>query len=301
MINRIDLHIHSNYSDGKFSPKEIIDMAKQNNVKYISITDHDNIGGYSNELFDYANKNNISLIPGVEISTKTDKCGIHVLGYNYDLNNEELKDQLCKLRNARHDYLRKVSNKLSNLGFIVNTNELDKIDSVTKGHIANDVVNNKNNKEQLIKFFGHLPNKGEFIETIMNEGCPAYVKKESITPKEAAKLIKNAGGKAVLAHPVAYTYEDNLTTEDIEKIVKDMNPDGLEANYIYFRKCENRKINEIDKWKQFAKDHKLFETIGSDFHDFNNLSPEIGLINEKIIYNETFVNNIIGNLINMKS
>ena len=135
----------------------------------------------------------------------------------------------------------------------------------------------------------------------MNEGCPAYVKKESITPKEAAKLIKNAGGKAVLAHPVAYTYEDNLTKEDIEKIVKDMNPDGLEANYIYFRKCENRKINEIDKWKQFAKDHNLFETIGSDFHDFNNLSPEIGLINEKITYDETFVNNIIDNLINMKS
>ena len=298
MINRIDLHIHSNYSDGKFSPKEIIDMAKQNNVKYISITDHDNVDAYTDELFDYANKNNVTLITGVEISTKTDKCGIHILGYNYDLNNKELKDQLCKLRYARHDYLRKVSNKLSNLGFIVNTNELDKIDSVTKGHIANDVVNNKNNKEQLIKFFGHLPNKGEFIETIMNEGCPAYVKKESITPKEAAKLIKNAGGKAVLAHPVAYTYEDNLTTEDIEKIVKDMNPDGLEANYIYVRKCENRKINEIDKWKQFAKDHKLFETIGSDFHDFNSLSPEIGLINEKITYDETFVNNIIDNLIN---
>ncbi len=298
MINRIDLHIHSNYSDGKFSPKEIIDMAKQNNVKYISITDHDNVDAYTDELFDYANKNNVILIAGVEISTKTDKCGIHVLGYNYDLNNKDLKDQLCKLRNARHDYLRKVSNKLSNLGFIVNTNELDKIDSVTKGHIANDVVNNKDNKEQLIKFFGHLPNKGEFIETIMNEGCPAYVKKESITPKEAAKLIKNAGGKAVLAHPVAYTYEDNLTTEDIEIIVKDMNPDGLEANYIYVRKCENRKIDEIDKWKQFAKDNKLFETIGSDFHEFNGLSPEIGLINEKITYDETFVNNIIDNLIN---
>ncbi len=298
MINRIDLHIHSNYSDGKFSPKEIIDMAKQNNVKYISITDHDNVDAYTDELFDYANKNNVTLIVGVEISTKTDKCGIHVLGYNYDLNNKELKDQLCKLRNARHDYLRKVSNKLSNLGFIVNTNELDKIDSVTKGHIANDVVNNKDNKEQLINIFGHLPNKGEFIETIMNEGCPAYVKKESITPKEAAKLIKNAGGKAVLAHPVAYTYEDNLTTEDIEIIVKDMNPDGLEANYIYVRKCENRKINEIDKWKQFAKDNKLFVTIGSDFHSFDEISPEIGLINEKITYDETFVNNIIDNLMN---
>lgn len=300
-MDRIDLHIHSNYSDGKFSPKEIIDMAKQNNVKYISITDHDNIGGYSNELFDYANKNNITLIPGVEISTKTDKCGIHVLGYNFDLDNKELVNQLCKLRNARHDYLHKMSNKLYELGYIVNINKLDKIDSITKGHIANDVVNNKSNEKQLIKYFGHLPNKGEFIETIMNEGCPAYIKKESITPKEASRLIKNAGGKVVLAHPVAYTYEDNLTNDDIEKIVKDMNPDGLEANYIYFRKCENRKINEIDKWKQFAKDHKLFETIGSDFHDFNNLFPEIGLINEKIIYNETFVNNIIDNLINKKS
>ena len=133
------------------------------------------------------------------------------------------------------------------------------------------------------------------------ENNTVEVARRDTMTKEASRLIKNAGGKVALAHPVAYTYEDNLTDDDIEKIVKDMNPDGLEANYIYFRKCENRKINEIDKWKQFAKDNKLFETIGSDFHDFNNLSPEIGLINEKIIYDETFVNNIIDNLIYKKS
>lgn len=187
-MDRIDLHIHSNYPDGKFSPKEIIDMAKQNNVKYISITDHDNIGGYSNELFEYANKNNITLIPGVEISTKTDKCGIHILGYNFDLNNKELVNQLCKLRNARHDYLHKMSNKLYELGYIVNINKLDKIDSITKGHIANDIVNNKSNEKQLIKYFGHLPNKGEFIETIMNEGCPAYIKKRIYHTKRSIKI-----------------------------------------------------------------------------------------------------------------
>ena len=296
MINRIDLHIHSNYSDGKFSPKEIIDMAKQNNVKYISITDHDNIDAYTDELFDYANKNNVTLIAGVEISTKTDKCGIHVLGYNYDLNNKELKDQLCKLRNARHDYLRKVSNKLSNLGFIVNTNELDKIDSVTKGHIANDVVNNKNNKEQLIKFFGHLPNKGEFIETIMNEGCPAYVKKNTCTPCEAAEIIRRAGGKVVLAHPIAYANEDGLTEDDIQKIVDDMKPDGIEA-YYFHTDCNNQRHDESERWCEFAKRNGLFVTVSSDFHFKDGIRPEIGLVNTDLKLDDDVVDEMIRNII----
>ena len=78
----------------------------------------------------------------------------------------------------------------------------------------------------------------------MNENCPAYVKKESITPTEAATLIREAGGKVILAHPVAYTYEDNLTDEEILTIIKDMQADGIESKYIYINR-NNEKINEI--------------------------------------------------------
>ena len=273
----MDLHIHTTISDGKLSPYEVIDKALENNCRIISITDHDNIDAYCDELFDYAEERNMILIPGVEISTKT-KCGIHVLGYNFDINDENFKRELEKLRGARHEYLVDVSVKLKELGYIVNVEELDKIDSVTKAHIALDIISNDVNKENLIKEFGHIPGKGEFIETIMNEGCLGYVWKRSISPKEAADLIRSAGGRVVLAHPVCYKYEDNLNVEDILELVKMTDVKVIESVYLYVdRNCN--KIDEVDFWKKFAKDNGLIYSVGSDFHSNDGIHPDIGFSN----------------------
>lgn len=296
-MKRIDLHIHTTVSDGNLTPKEVIDEASKNGVSVIAITDHDTIEAYTKELFEYAKSKNIEIIKGVEISTKSAKVGIHVLGYNIDIENNGFKTKLTKIRNARHDYLHNVSKKLNEIGYILNVEKLDKIDAVTKAHIALDVINNNQNNEMLIKTFGHIPNKGEFIETIMNENCPAYVKKETVTPKEAAEIIREAGGKVVLAHPVAYVHEDNLTDEDISNIINDMKPDGLEANYLYVDKNNNR-FNEIDKWNDFAKEHNLFVTAGTDFHSKDGIRPEIGFINTDFILDEQTINEIIKNLKN---
>lgn len=292
MTKRIDLHIHTNKSDGAFSPKEIIDEAVKNGVSTIAIADHDTVEAYDDNLFEYAKANNVKLIKAVEISTKIDKAGIHVLGYNIDINNKEFNEKLYKLRNARHIYLHDVAKRLGELGYKVDVEELDKIDAVTKAHIALDVVGNLENKEILMQNFGHIPEKGEFIETIMNEGCPAYVTKATITPKEAAELIRSAGGKVVLAHPIAYKYEDNLTDDEILEIVKDMQADGIEVNYIYINK-NNETINEIEKWNTFAQEHNLPVTIGSDFHNKDGIRPEIGFINKDVKFSEEYLNGII--------
>ena len=294
MPKRIDLHIHTNISDGLLTPKQVIDEAVKNGVSVIAIADHDTIDAYNDNLFQYAKSKNVEIINAVEISTKIDKAGIHVLGYNYNLNDTKFKEQLSKVRNARHDYLRNVAIKLNELGYIVNVEELDKIEAVTKAHIALDIVNNEKNRDNLINNFGHIPNKGEFIETIMNENCPAYVKKEQITPKEAAEIIREAGGKVVLAHPVAYMHEDNLTEKDILKIVEDMKPDGIEANYIYVDR-NNQIFDETKKWNEFAKENNLFVTIGSDFHNKDGIRPEIGLINTNLILEDKVIENILKN------
>ncbi len=291
----IDLHIHTTCSDGELTPREVIDMAIKNKVSVISITDHDTIGAYEKELFDYAKDNNIKIIPGVEISTKNDKCGIHVLGYNIDLNNEEFKNKLEKLRNSRHEYLYQVAGKIRELGYIIDIMELDKIEAVTKAHIAMNVISNDKNKDILMKQFGHIPNKGEFIETIMNEGCPAYVKKNTITPREAVELIENASGIAVLAHPVAYKYEDDLTDEDIINLVRDMRVGMIEANYVYVDK-NNKKINECNYWRDFAYRNSLKTTIGSDFHKDDGIRPIIGLIGENIKLSDKEIDEMIDNL-----
>ena len=296
MSKRIDLHIHTTISDGSLTPKEVIDEASKNGVSTIAIADHDTIEAYTDELFEYANSKNIKIINAVEISTKSNKAGIHVLGYNFDLKNAKLRERLSKIRNSRHNYLHNVAEKLHKLGYLLNVDELDKIEAVTKAHIAMDIINCEKNEEKLLNDFGHIPNKGEFIETIMNENCPAYVKKETITPKEAAKMIREAKGKVVLAHPVAYVYEDNFTDEDILNIINEMKPDGLEANYLYVDRNNNR-IDEIEKWNNFAKEHNLFVTIGSDFHNADGIRPEVGFVNTNSILDDNVVNEMIKNII----
>ena len=293
----IDLHIHTNKSDGALSPREVVEEAIKNRVSAIAIADHDTIDAYSDELFNYAEANNIILVPAVEISTKTKKCGIHVLGYNFDLNDQNFREKLEKLRNARHDYLYGVSEKLEELSYKVNVSELDKIEAVTKAHISLDVISNKENEEILMKNFGHIPNKGEFIETVMNEGCPAYVKKVTITPSEAADLIRSAGGKAVLAHPVAYSYEDGLTEDDILELVKDMKVDAIEGNYLYVDR-NDMMHDDTDKWNTFAKNNNLISTIGSDFHNKDGLRPEIGFRNTNFTISREEISSILSYLSN---
>lgn len=295
-MKQIDLHMHTNKSDGALTPKQIIDEAVKANLQAISITDHDTIDAYTDETIKYAKEQGIKLIVGVEISTKSDRCGIHVLGYNFDLNNEEFKQNLDRIRNARHDYLKAVAKKIEALNYKINVEELDKIKSVTKAHISKDIIENEENREELLKQFGHIPNKGEFIETIMNENCPAYVQKVTVTPEAAAEMIRKAGGKVVLAHPVAYANEDNMTVEEVQQLINKMKPDGIEAYYIYTNR-NNEYINEIDKWLKLPKDNNLFATIGSDFHIKDGHHAEIGMRNVGVQLEEETIKKILSNLI----
>lgn len=196
MQKRIDLHIHTIVSDGMLTPKEVIDEAHRNGVSIIAIADHDTVDAYNDELFEYAKSKNIKLINAVEISTKTKKAGVHVLGYNLDLDNEEFKERLKKVRNARHNYLRDVAKKLEELEYYINVEELDKIEAVTKAHIALNTIENPKNKEKLLVEFGHIPSKGEFIETIMNEKLSCICKKREFNSKRSSRNNKSCKRKS---------------------------------------------------------------------------------------------------------
>lgn len=148
-----------------------------------------------------------------------------------------------------------------------------------------------------MKTFNYLPGKGEFIEPIMNEGCPAYVKKETITPKETSLLIKQARLKVILAYAVAYTYEDNLTDTNILKLIEEMDAGGIESNYLYVTR-DNLTINDSIKWNTLAKQNNLLTTIGSDLHNLDDIHPKIGLIRENLGINNTVIKQIIYELLN---
>lgn len=272
----IDLHTHSTCSDGTLSPKQIIDRAIENGVKIISITDHDSISAYIPELIRYAGDRGVTLVKGIEFSTKAKGVGFHILGYNIDLDNRCLKETINNLQNARKNYLLDVSKKLEELNYCVEVDKLLTLPSITKSHISANIVGNPKNEEELIKVFGYIPSKGEFIETIMNEGCPAYTPKFGITPKEASDIIHSAGGVVILAHPVAYTHEDNLSTQEIMEVALDIGADGIEGNYLYVD-SKNIPYNECEFWNEQAKNNNLVSTIGSDFHRVDTIRPEIGL------------------------
>ena len=291
----IDLHIHTTRSDGALEPNEIIDQAVKNGVDTIAIADHDSTMAYTDELFAYAKEQGVNIIPAVEMSTRFKGVGVHVLGYNFNLNDENLLNTLSKLRNARQDYLVNVSSKLEELGYKVNVEKLKEAPSVTKAHISLDIVSNEENKELLMKNYGYIPSKGEFIETVMNEGCPAFVEKFSITPIKAAEIIHGAGGKVVLAHPVAYKHEDGIDSDWVLNLAKEMKADGIEANYIYVNRAEEI-VDETKFWNNFATENGYFTTVGSDFHSSDGLRPEVGLVNVNFALSNEQVETILKNL-----
>ncbi len=296
MARKIDLHIHTNCSDGTLTPKQVIDEAIKNNVSIISIADHDTLLAYTPEIIKYAKDNGITLITGVEMSTRLG-TGFHVLGYNMDMTNEKLLNTLSMLKNARLDYLDNVAKLLKDLGYYINVDELKELPTVTKAHISRHIIADERNKELILETFGHMANMGEFIEAIMNEGCPAFVEKFSITPIEASNIIHEAGGKVVLAHPVAYIHEDKITIDEIKDLVKKMQADGIESNYLYVN-AENELFVEVDFWNDFAKENNLFTTIGSDFHEFDAIRPTIGFTNTDFSIPEEEINNILKHLNN---
>ena len=151
-----------------------------------------------------------------------------------------------------------------------------------------------------MKHFNHIPNIGEFIEGMLNEECPAFVKKKTITPGEAVELIKRAGGIAILAHPVAYKYEDNIEDTEIINLINEIKVDGIETYYIYIDR-EGNKIDEINNWNEIAKSNKLMVTIGSDFHKKDGIHPDIGLINEDVHLDKNTLDNIISKLISIRN
>ena len=253
-------------------------MALRNGVLKISITDHDTVLAYNSCVFEYAKDKGIELITGVEISTKYNNKTLHVLGYNIDINNKKLLNELEMIRNQRHIYLRDVAKKFQDMGYMVSVSKLDKIDAVTKAHIANDIISNKDNYKLLMDRFGCIPDMALFIESMMNEGCPCYVKKKSISPIDAARLIRETSGMVFLAHPVAYKYEDGMDDMEMLQIVKEMDADGIEANYIYIDKFNNI-IDERYHYQELARKNGLKISTGSDFHKLDGLHMEIGFAN----------------------
>ncbi len=257
-----DLHLHTLFSDGTLNCEELVDLAAKAGLSAVAIVDHDTVAG-----IEFAQKagleNNLEVLSGVELTAEQDGVEIHLLGYLFDHHYPPLLEKLELLRKNRVERIYKISEKLKKEMDVSLDPEsvfnLSLKGTVGRLHIARAMVNAgivKSTYEAFYKYIG--------------DRCPGYVSGFKLTPAEAIKLIKDAGGVPVLAHP--YTLRrDELIPEFVKM--------GLAGLEVYYSEHTQGMINF---YRDLAKKYKLVSTGGSDFH--GDTKPDVKLGSIRIPY-----------------
>jgi len=240
----VDLHLHSNYSDGKYSIPEVIELAIDKGLKVISITDHDTIDGVQEASF-LAEAKGIQNIPGVEVSSEIEGQEIHILAYFIDINNSDLKVYLQKFKEERLKRAERILSKLKKLGVNLTIEEVLQFSEskpITRPHIAFALI-----KKKIVKSYY------EAFQKYLGDFSDAYEKKQHSSPEVVIELIKSCGGLSFLAHPY------NLSDGKLMDIIK-YGIDGIEIYHPTIKKSRQEFLYKI------ALQYSLLESGGSDFH-----------------------------------
>lgn len=253
---KADLHMHSVFSDGTDEVPAIVAKAKAAGLSLMSLTDHDTVKGVGLAL-EEGEKQGIKVLPGIEISTYA-VCEVHILGYNIDINNDRLLTRLAEIEDKRHERINAILANLKKYNIELDEEKIfDRIGTVGRMHIA---------KQLLAK--GYCQTITEAFDRYLGERGIAYVPSKRITPLEGVKLIKAAGGLAVVAHPLIFCQKGKL--DDLIGGLKTYGLDGLEVYY------PTHSLDDTAKLYDLAKKNRLIATGGTDYHGLNKKGVEPG-------------------------
>lgn len=256
----VDLHIHSNASDGTFSPSQVVELAKNSGLDAFALTDHDTTAGVP-EALEKGRDLNIEVIPGIEVSSSFDGTEIHILGLFVNPDDPVLAAMLEKMRISRDRRNEKMLENLAADGISFTKEELcgDNPDTIiTRAHIAHALVAKGICSGMDQAFKKYLQYGGRY--------CP---QKEHLSPEEVVKTLISNGAFVALAHPFQYKFGDKKTEELIAHMA-DLGMKGLEVYHSSNNKLESMKLQEM------AVRHHLLPTGGSDFHGGNKPDISIG-------------------------
>lgn len=244
---RADIHCHSSFSDGSMHPDELVAHAKEVGLQGLSITDHDTTASYP-AVFKKAEELGIEMISGVEFSTMHNKKTVHVLGYAYRIENEEIQSLCRRHVDRRKERNRKILDLLEKRGMPIH---LD-LEGQPKGrpHIAQSLVE-----------AGHVATFQEAFDRWIGNGKPCYTEGTPVSTQETIQVIQNAGGVAVLAHP------QQLKNKSFVLELLQLNFDGMECHY--------GVLGTLPEYLKIAEEKHLIITGGSDFH--GSVKPKIPL------------------------
>jgi predicted metal-dependent phosphoesterase TrpH len=250
-----DLHLHTMFSDGTFTPEELVLRAQNVGLACIALTDHDSVEGCERAAAACANVK-MEFISGAELTAEHEDTEVHVLGYFLDTKNKVLLERIAKFQAVRQNRIREMCAALNKLGIPLEAESvfaLANCKSPGRPHVARALV-----KEKLI---GNLD---EAFEKYLKKGRPAWVPKTKMSALEGVELIHQAGGLAVMAHPGL-----NRTDDIIPDLVK-AGLDGIE--------CFHTKHSTVmsERYLEIAEKYDLLVTGGSDCHGFSKKQPLIG-------------------------
>ena len=257
---KADLHNHSYYSDGVLSPSEVIKLASQAECDLFSLTDHDTTDGIAEAQLE-ADKLNLNLVNGVEISALWRNMAIHILGLGIDINNDILQTGLEHNQKLRKERAEKIALSLWRSGIkdaLEKTQSFSKTDMLTRTHFAQMLISEGYCKDMKAVFRRYLTGKK-----------PGGVSVEWKGFDEVVHWIHAAGGKALIAHPLRY----RMTNTKIKKLLIDFKGvlgDGIEVV------TGTSTEDEVKLSNQWAKDYNLLASCGSDFHGWPNQRVRIG-------------------------
>jgi hypothetical protein len=265
---KIDLHVHSTASDGTLSPRQIVEQAQAIGLSALAITDHDTIDGVAQALA-CGIPPALEFISGVEISAAPPgnfpfSGSFHILGYGIALDHAPLNQVLNKLQKARENRNPLIVKRLSEMGMPITFRELTLSaggeGQIGRPHIAQVMVNR-----------GYVTSIDDAFDRFIGTAKPAYVDKYRVACHEAIRLIQNAGGIAVLAHPFLYRHHGTRQLEEMIKELVQMGLKGVETYYPEHREDDTRLF------KSLADRYGLIQTGGTDFHGAIKKELQMGI------------------------
>ena len=247
----IDLHAHTIYSDGTFTPTESVKLALERELTVLSISDHDSTEGLP-EAFRAAERTGLEIVPGVEFSAVHDGHGIHVLAYWMDVEDGEFQTELTRLREDRYTRGQRMVGKLQELGYPITFERVKEIaegKNIVRPHIAQALVE-----------AGVVPTiEDAFTPELIKDGGRAYVEKHALDPLDALGLIKRAGGVAVVAHPGLHREGLGVPDDLIERLARE-GLDGIECAH------PDHPPEAEQRYREMARRLGLVATGSSDCH-----------------------------------
>ena len=257
---KFDLHMHSFYSDGRFSPEALVKKCRESNVGIMSLTDHESVRGIP-EAIKAGRELGVKVIPAIELSSDYMGREHHILGYFIDYQSGKFNDFLSRQRASREEQIKGMVGKLKDLGFSIELNEVMSLvkDSVSRSHICDAILLHQERNSPLLERYGIKTGK-ELLKPLLEENGRAYVARKRPYIREIIDLIAEAGGVSVLAHP--FWRADEIET--IEKKLCQLRKfglDGLEIGYPHHNEEKVRGLHRL------ANEFSMIESAGSDFHE----------------------------------